>query len=65
MNARMRDLLAQLAHETDEIDFLLPLPPFPVYCRCEQPILTNTQTPDGVVCDCGGLIIVDCDEVSK
>lgn len=65
MNARMRELLARLERETDAIDFLLPLPPFPVYCTCEQPIPTNVQTPDGVVCDCGGLIVVDSDEVSK
>lgn len=65
MNAYTRELLERLERETAEIDFPLPLPPFPVYCTCEQPIPTNTRTPDGVVCDCGGLIIVDCDEVSK
>jgi hypothetical protein len=71
MNARLRDILEQLERATAAIDFLLPLPSVhhPRMCKCGDsrflPTFYSEQIGAEICGDCGGLIIVDSDEVSK
>ena len=37
-----------------------------IYCQCATPLPTGCVTPDGEVCDCGGLIVnMDTDGAGK